>query len=78
MKRVLNKAWALTNKAEQESDHRGAMVGLREVRGCLESLNALLVRAGSGPNGAKLEVRGTYIAGKSTAFRLIGHPIPQH
>jgi len=46
------------------------MVGLREVRGCLESLNALLVRAGSGPNGAQLEVRGTYIAGKSTAFRF--------
>lgn len=51
MKRVLDKAWALTDTAEKAGDHRGAIVGLREVREYLESLNGLLVRTGSGPNG---------------------------
>jgi len=46
MKRVLDKAWALTDKAEQEGDTRGAMVGLREVRECISELNGLVVRAG--------------------------------
>src|SRR5215469_6310581 len=35
----------LSGKAESEGDHRGAIVGLREVRECLESLNGLLTKA---------------------------------
>jgi hypothetical protein len=42
MRQVLRKAWELLAKAEAEGDHRGAIVALREVRECLESLGELL------------------------------------
>ena len=67
MKRVLDRAWALTDKAEHAGDHRGAIVALREVRESLEALNTLLVRVGSGPNGAALEVRVTFIGVRERA-----------
>jgi hypothetical protein len=64
MKRVLDGAWVLTDKAEKAGDHRGAIVALHEVREALESLNGLVVPAGSGPNGARLEVTVTFIGAK--------------
>jgi hypothetical protein len=44
MRRVQRKAWQLLDTAESEGDHRGAIVALREVRECLESLGAMLAR----------------------------------
>jgi hypothetical protein len=60
MRRVLAKAWELSGKAESEGDHRGAIVGLREVRECLESLNRLVEKAegGAGKFDVKIEVVG--------------------
>ena len=48
MRRVLAKLWELSGKAESEGDHRGAIVGLREVRECLESLNGLVEKVEGG------------------------------
>jgi len=45
MRRVQRKAWELLDKTESEGDHRGAIVALREVRECLESLGEMLVKA---------------------------------
>ena len=45
MRRVQRKAWELLDKTESEGDHRGAIVALREVRECLESLGQMLARA---------------------------------
>ena len=47
MRRVQRKAWELVAKAESEGDHRGAIVALREVRECLESLGDMLAKAGA-------------------------------
>ena len=50
MRRVQRKAWELLSKTEDDGDHRGSIVALREVRECLESLGEMLARAqGSGP-----------------------------
>jgi hypothetical protein len=46
MRRVHHKAWELLARMESEGDHRGSIVALREVRECLESLGAMLARAG--------------------------------
>jgi hypothetical protein len=46
----------LSGKAESEGDHRGAIVGLREVRECLVSLNGLLTKAEGGSGGTKIEI----------------------
>jgi hypothetical protein len=43
--RVRAKAWELMNRAEGEGDTRGAVVALREARGCLETLGSLLSTA---------------------------------
>jgi hypothetical protein len=51
MRRVLQKLWELSGKAESEGDHRGAIVGLREVRECLQSLNNLVAKAEGGSGG---------------------------
>lgn len=48
MQRVHRKAWQLTTKAEKAGDIRGAIVGVREVRECVESTEALLQKAGHG------------------------------
>lgn len=64
MKRVLDKAWALTDKAEREGDTRGAVVALREVRESLEALKYAACAAGSGPGGAQLEVLVRFIGAK--------------
>ena len=56
MRRVLAKAWELSGKAESEGDHRGAIVGLREVRECLVSLNGLLTKAESGSGGITVSI----------------------
>lgn len=53
MRRVLAKAWELLAKTEAEGDHRGAIVALREVRECLESLNALVEKAEGGSGGGE-------------------------
>src|SRR5215472_4519228 len=45
MRRVQSKAWELLSKSESEGDHRGAIVALREVRECLESLGEMLAKA---------------------------------
>jgi hypothetical protein len=45
MRRVQRKAWELLSKTESEGDHRGAIVALREVRECLESLGDMLARS---------------------------------
>jgi len=47
MRRVQCKAWELVAKTESEGDHRGAIVALREVRECLESLGEMLARVQS-------------------------------
>lgn len=47
MRRVQRKAWELLARMESEGDHRGSIVALREVRECLESLGAMLARAGA-------------------------------
>jgi transposase len=45
MRRVQRKAWTLLEKAEEDGDNRGAIVALREVRECLESLGTMLAKA---------------------------------
>jgi hypothetical protein len=40
--RLLAKAWELLKRAEDEGDTRGAVVALREARGCLETLAGML------------------------------------
>jgi hypothetical protein len=45
MRRVQRKAWELLAKCESEGDHRGSIVALREVRGCVESLGEMLAKA---------------------------------
>jgi len=45
MRRVQHKAWELLARTESEGDHRGAIVALREVRECLESLGEMLAKA---------------------------------
>jgi hypothetical protein len=45
IRRVQQKAWELLAKMEAEGDHRGSIVALREVRGCIESLGDMLSRA---------------------------------
>jgi hypothetical protein len=47
MRRVQHKAWDLLAKTESDGDHRASIVALREVRECLESLGAMLTRAGA-------------------------------
>ncbi|HXH51419.1 MAG TPA: hypothetical protein VNM47_18935 [Terriglobia bacterium] len=39
------KAWDLLGKAELEGDYRGAIVGLREARECIEAQDKMLARA---------------------------------
>lgn len=46
MRRVLQKAWDLLDKAEAAGDLRGAIVALKEVRECLGSLGDMLAQAG--------------------------------
>ncbi len=46
MQRVQRKAWQLLTKMEKEKDHRGAIVAVREVRECVESLGAMMEKAG--------------------------------
>ena len=51
MRRVQRKAWELLAKTESEGDHRGAIVALREVRECLESLGDMLAKANTATGG---------------------------
>ena len=51
MRRVQRKAWELLGQAESEGDHRGAIVALREVRECLESLGEMLAKAKAANGG---------------------------
>ena len=48
MRQVQLKAWELLAKTEADGDHRASIVALREVRECLESLGAMLAKAGAG------------------------------
>ena len=50
MRHVQHKAWELLARTESEGDHRGAIVALREVRECIESLGEMLAKAET-PNG---------------------------
>jgi hypothetical protein len=52
MRRVQRKAWELLSKTESEGDHRGSIVALREVRGCLESLGEMLAKADTASGGS--------------------------
>ena len=54
--RVVAKAWELLGKAESDGDTRGAIVALREVRECLESLNNLVTKAEGGSSGIAVTV----------------------
>ena len=57
MRRVQHKAWELLSKTEQDGDHRGSIVALREVRECLESLGEMLEKAhGGGPSEMLVQV----------------------
>lgn len=52
MRRMNRKAWDLLGKAESEGDYRGAIVGLREARECIETQDKMLARAAeTGGNG---------------------------
>ena len=46
LRRVQRKAWELLARTESEGDHRASIIALREVRECVESLGAMLARAG--------------------------------
>jgi hypothetical protein len=57
MRRVQRKAWELLARTESEGDHRGAIVALREVRECLESLGEMLGKApNDGGDGAPKKI----------------------
>jgi hypothetical protein len=43
--RVRRKAWELLGKLEAERDYRGAIVAVREIRGCLETLGEMVTKA---------------------------------
>ena len=60
MRRINRKAWELLARTESEGDHRGAIVALREVRECLESLGEMLAKA-EAANGATAGARATKI-----------------
>jgi hypothetical protein len=54
MRRLQQKAWELLARTESEGDHRGAIVALREVRECLESLGEMLAKVpSSGGDGER-------------------------
>ncbi len=44
MRRVQQKAWELLGKMEQEGDHRGSIVAVREIRECIGGLGEMLAR----------------------------------
>jgi hypothetical protein len=51
MKAIHTKGWELLAKMESDGDSRGAVVALREVRECWQSLGAMLEKAqGNGPS----------------------------
>ena len=66
MRRVQRKAWELLAKTESEGDHRGAIVALREVRECLESLGAMLAKANA-LNGRGVTLEQILQAGRRAA-----------
>jgi hypothetical protein len=64
MRRVQHKAWELHARTESEGDHRGAIVALREVRECLESLGEMLAKgktANGGGDGQPMKIIIEYI-----------------
>src|SRR5207244_10770259 len=63
MKKMHRKGWELLSKAESVGDHRGAVVALREVRECWESLGAMLEKAGGGQGG--IRVIGEHVGARS-------------
>ncbi len=75
MRRVQHKAWELLARGESEGDHRGSIVALREVRECLESLGAILAKAGVG-NGCRVTLEQVLDAQKRAAAAK--HPSPRH
>src|SRR6266566_3961876 len=50
------KAWELLGKMEAQGDHRGSIVAVREGRECLESLGAMLEKAGGGQGDIRVTV----------------------
>lgn len=52
MRRIRHKLWDLADKAEAEGDNRGAIVGVREVRECIESMGEMIEKASA--NGGEL------------------------
>ena len=62
MRSILAKARELSGKMEAEGDTRGAVVALREMRECLESLEEMLARAdalkGAGQLVFRVEIIG--------------------
>jgi transposase len=45
MERVQSKAWELLANTEAQGDNRAAIIALREVRECLQSLGVILAKA---------------------------------
>jgi transposase len=45
MKRIQAKGWELLSRTENEKDHRGSIVALREIRECLGTLGEMLEKA---------------------------------
>ncbi len=56
MRRLQRKAWELLGKMEAQGDHRGSIVAVREGRECLESLGAMLEKAGGGQGDISVTV----------------------
>jgi hypothetical protein len=59
----------LLAKTEAEGDHRGAIVALREVRECLESLGDMLARAVTG-NGRMTSEQVLEARKRATGFAM--------
>ena len=66
MKRGLDKAWALTDTPEKVGDALGAIVGLRKVRECPESLDEMLERAEALKAGSQMVFTVEFIGEKGS------------
>ncbi len=62
MKAIHSKGWELLGQLEAEGDRRGAIVALREVRECWQSLGEMLSRAQSG-GSADVRVEIIHVGG---------------
>jgi hypothetical protein len=77
MRRMNGKAWELLGKAESEGDYRGAIVGLREARECIEAQEKMLSRAAEagGNGGPMFQVAIVYSGRPDTDEETASEPV---